>query len=391
MSADGRLLVVGAWFERSSATGINGEQSNNSSRSGAAYVFARDDAGWSQTAYVKASNTGTDDNFGWSVAVSGDGRTFAIGAPGEDGASTVINGDQTSNAASNSGAVYVYSDGTAGWEQQAYIKASNTGAGDDFGRAVSLSFDGDLLVVGAPGEDGSAVGVNGVVDDSAANSGAAYLFSRTSTTWSEVAYLKASNTEASDDFGRSVSVSPDGRYVGVGAPGEDSGATGLNGDETDNGEGSAGAVYLFEYDSVAGLRQLVYMKPSNSGIGDQFGASLALSSDANVVVVSSIAEDGASAGVGGNPRNNSLTDSGAAFVFTRGGDGWREHAYAKASNPDSSDYFATWVACSSDGTTFVSVSYNERSSATGIDGNQSDNSLSMSGAAYVFRLFSPAP
>jgi len=71
-------------------------------------VFVRAGGSWSQLAYVKATNTGLDDTFGWLVALSDDGLTLAVGAPSEDGAATGINGDQTSNAAAGAGAVYLY-------------------------------------------------------------------------------------------------------------------------------------------------------------------------------------------------------------------------------------------------------------------------------------------
>ncbi len=105
------------------------------------------------------------------------------------------------------------------WSQQAYLKASNTGAGDRFGGSVSVS--GDTVVVGAYLEDSSTTGVNSTPNNSATDSGAAYVFVRGGTTWSQQAYLKASNTGANDYFGNSVAVSGD--TVVVGAPYEDSG------------------------------------------------------------------------------------------------------------------------------------------------------------------------
>ena len=103
------MLAVGARREGSAATGINGDQASNAvSDSGAVYVFTRSGSTWSQQAYVKASNTDASDWFGFAVALSADGNTLAVGAYREDSAATGINGDQASNAASNSGAVYVY-------------------------------------------------------------------------------------------------------------------------------------------------------------------------------------------------------------------------------------------------------------------------------------------
>ena len=115
-----------------------GAHPQGASNSGAVYVYTRDAAGaWSQQAYIKASNTDAGDKF-VVIALSGD--TLAVGAPFEDSAATGINGDQSDNSANGSGAVYVYArDGAGVWSQQAYVKASNTDAGDQFGFAVALS------------------------------------------------------------------------------------------------------------------------------------------------------------------------------------------------------------------------------------------------------------
>src|SRR5204863_111599 len=89
-------------------------------------------------------------------------------------------------------------------DQIAYGKASNTGVVDSFGSSISLS--GDSLAVGAYGESSAATGVNGnQADNSASNAGAVYVFARMGTTWTQQAYVKASNTEAFDAFGWSVS------------------------------------------------------------------------------------------------------------------------------------------------------------------------------------------
>jgi trimeric autotransporter adhesin len=145
--------------------------------------------------YVKASNTGANDRFGNSVALSADGNTLAVGAYGEDSSATGIGGDQTNNSASSSGAVYVFARSGSTWSQQAYVKASNTGAGDCFGSSVALSADGDTLAVGAYNEASSATGIGGVqTNNSAPSSGAVYVFTRSGSTWSQQAYVKASNT-----------------------------------------------------------------------------------------------------------------------------------------------------------------------------------------------------
>jgi hypothetical protein len=126
-------------------------------------------------AYFKASNTG-DDWFGYSVSLDGD--TLAVGAPLEASVATGVDGNQADNSAGRSGAAYVFRRTGSTWTQDAYLKASNTGAGDQFG--WSISFDGDNLAVGAPYEDSVATGVDGnQADDSGSGSGAVYLYSLT--------------------------------------------------------------------------------------------------------------------------------------------------------------------------------------------------------------------
>jgi hypothetical protein len=125
--------------------------------------------------------------------------------------------------------------------QQAYLKASNTDSGDNFGVTVALS--GDTVIVGAGGEASNATGINGdQSNDSAPSAGAAYVFARNGATWAQQAYLKASNTDANDIF---ASVAFSGDTVVVGAPYEASNASGINGDQTDNSAPQAGAVYVF--------------------------------------------------------------------------------------------------------------------------------------------------
>jgi hypothetical protein len=375
VSLDGDTLVVGAYGESSNATGVNGDQADDSaSYSGAVYVFIRSGTIWSQQAYLKASNAEAGDFFGYSVSLSG--NTLVVGAPNEDSHATGVDGDQADNSAVHSGAAYVFIRNGTTWSQQAYLKASNTNAEYQFGYVVSLS--GNTLVVGAPNESSNATGVNGdQADNSAVRSGAAYVFIRNGTTWSQQVYLKASNTDADDLFGCSVSLDDD--TLVVGAPWEDSHATGVNGDQADNSAVRSGAAYVFIRNGTAWSQQS-YLKASNAQNDDQFGNSVSIFGD--TLVVGAFYEDGSATGVNGDEANNLAADSGAAYVFTRSGITWSQQAYLKASNAESGDQFGNSVSISGD--TLVVGAFYEDSNATGVNGDQADNSEGASGAAYVF-------
>lgn len=375
VAADGDTMAVGALYEDSSATGVDGNQLDNSAPdSGAVYIFVRNGGIWSQQAYLKASNTGANDYFGRSVALLG--NTLIVGAYGEGSNATGVNGNQADNSAQSSGAVYVFTRSGTTWSQQAYLKASNTDGGDLFGWSVALS--GETLVVGAYGEDSFARGVNGnQANNSSSYSGAAYIFARFGTTWSQQAYLKASNTGWQDEFGYAVAVSGD--TVVVGAHWESSNATGINGNQENDNADKSGAAYVFVHNGST-WNQQAYFKSSNSNILDQFGHSITIFGD--TIVVGAFGEDSNAAGINGDQLNNSFSGAGAAYVFNRTNGVWSQDSYLKASNPDSLDGFGGSVRLF--GNTAVIGAVGEDSGATGVNGNQADNSFLSPGAAYIF-------
>ena len=384
VAISGDTIVIGAPEERSSATGVNGDEADNSAVSaGAAYVFVRDETDvWSQQAYLKASNTESRDIFGWSVAVSE--NTIVVGAIFEGSFATGVNGDQANNLSLVSGAAYVFvRDGTGAWDQQAYLKASNTGVGNQFGRAVAVS--GNTVVIGAPFEGSNATGVNGnQFNNFARDAGAAYVFVRDgSGSWGQQAYLKASNTNADDRFGWSVAMS--GETIAIGARGENSNATGINGDQADNSANDAGAAYVFVRNGTAWSQQ-AYLKASNAQILDEFGISVGVSGD--IVVVGAMSESSNATGVNGDQADNSALRAGAAYTFVRDGSGiWSQQAYLKASNTDVDDRFGESVAVAGD--TIIVGSPLEDSGVTGVNNsNQADNSADDAGTAYIFDIAS---
>jgi trimeric autotransporter adhesin len=220
----------------------------------------------SAISYLKASNTEADDWFGWSLTISGDGKTMAVGAPAEDSNAIGVNGEQTSNTSPNSGAVYVFiKDDVGNWQQQAYLKASNTEqpnansyetlANDRFGYQVALSSDGNTLAVSAILEDSPSTGVNCYQDDKVVtagtaasqnssnasqnssnssqnssnpnvtyhadfNTGAVYIFKRTNNLWAQNAYIKAINFLPSNAFGLTLAIAGDGKTLAVGTTAE---------------------------------------------------------------------------------------------------------------------------------------------------------------------------
>ncbi|MGH8251393.1 MAG: FG-GAP repeat protein [Steroidobacteraceae bacterium] len=389
ISADGMTLAVGAEGEDSAATGIDGNQADNSaSDAGAVYVYRRIDGQWSQQAYLKATNTEVGDRFGLSIALSADGTTLAVGAPLEDSAAVGIGGDQLDNSGVAAGAVYVFvNDDAATWSQQAYVKASNTGAADIFGFAIALSGDGNTLAVGASREDSAATGIGGDQDDdSASNAGAVYVFRRNAAeVWAQSAYVKATNTEAGDIFGSSLALDDDGDTLAVGATGEDSAAVGIDGNASDNSATDSGAVYVYASgDAGEDWQPQSYGKAPNSENSDFFH-TVALSADGNTLAVGASREDSAAIGVDGAQDDNSAIEAGAAYVYGRSGSEWSYRTYLKASNPEAGDLFGFSVAVSGDGNTIALGAALEDGVSTGIDGDQADNGADGAGAVYVFR------
>jgi hypothetical protein len=380
LSADGDALAVGAPYEDSNSTGNNGSQSDNSAvDSGAVYLFTRNGNTWSQQAYIKASNASAYNHFGTSVALSSDGSTLAAGSPHSAPYELIWPGKSDTYSAT-----YVFTRSSTTWSQQAIVTSSDVDLEDEFGQTVSLSADGNTLAVGAPGESSSATGINGDENDNSGSwCGAVYVFIRNGNSWSQQAYIKASNTESWDRFGSSIALSADSNTLAVGATGESSSTTEINGTQNDNSASGSGAVYLFSRSSTTWSQQ-TYVKASNAEAGDGFGYSMSLSADGNTLAVGVPDEGSSATGINGNQGSNAAAQSGAVYLFRRSDNAWRQQAYVKAPNSEAYDWFGNSIALSADGSTLSVGAYGESSSATGIGGNQSDNSVPNSGAVYLY-------
>jgi len=331
VAISGNYAIVGA-------TGEAGPN-NATSFSGAAYIFQRDDSGnWIQNPTIlRASNLDMNDQFGSSVAISG--NYAIVAAPWESG---------TSNATTRSGAAYMFELNESGnWTEKKILRASNIATDDRFAQSVAIS--GNYAIVGAWLEDGSS--------NQSDSCGAAYIFERNdSGNWDEKTILRASNLGAGDNFGRYVAIS--GNYAIVGAHLED-------GTSISSTTDSCGAAYIFERNITTGVwTETKLLRASNLAANDQFGRSVAISG--NYAIVGAVGEDGSS---------NNIQDCGAAYIFERDGYGnWSEKTIIRASNLGANDNFGESVAI--DGLNVIVGAYIEDGSSTDINFD--------SGAAYIY-------
>jgi len=192
LSADGKTLAVGALYDDVSG---NADQ-------GSVTVYGRSGKSWVEEKVLVAENGSAEDWFGYSVAVSADGNTLAIGAVYAD-----VNGNK------DEGSVSVFARSGGAWSLQKTLNISGGAAGDLFGYAVALSADGSTLAVGAISDD-----VNANVDQ-----GSVSVFARTGTAWKEQQVITLDNGAASGNFGWSVSLSTDGNTLAAGGPNQGAG------------------------------------------------------------------------------------------------------------------------------------------------------------------------
>jgi hypothetical protein len=319
-----------------------GGSAGGSSGGGAAGGTIVDAGVFSESRYLKAPRPTTNDRFGRTVEVSGDGRTLAVGADSADlplaaGAGVVFvfeadgglselklpvprENDNLGRAMAfsfdgqrlavsfaadrpstdvndNAGAVAIFARQGSGWAQEHECRLPNARANDDFGRSVALSASGDVLLVGAPREDSVPTAST---DFSLTDSGAVAVFRRMGTQWQLVQVLKSSVARSGNSFGEAVAVTADGRTLFVGEPGDPS----VPGSA--NVVAKSGAVEVFEQDQQTNRWVLTSrLKAPTLRIGDAFGSTLA--TDGVHLLVSSAGFDHSAA----------ILDSGEVNLFTR--------------------------------------------------------------------------
>lgn len=376
LSADGRTLAISAV----------GDDDEDGTGSGAVYVFTRNGSSWEQQAYLKNSNIlgfglfgysislssngdtlavgslfanivslytrsgeswtlqqeltpsiiDDDDFFGRSVSLSADGNTLAIGASGETSLDAANPNDNSGSPADIDnfvavGAAYIFTRNEADWSQIAYIKPEVPQDGEGFGQ-VSISGDGNTLAVGAFLHD--LIGNPDNID----NIGVVYTFTRDAAEWSQQAKIQMDTPSANSRFGSAVSLSNDGSFMAVGTPGETN---------------DSGAVYLLTRSAetwISTNRLVATFRDE----GDLFGLSLSLAPDGNVLAIGSPFEDGNGSDINRNQDNNALTDSGAVFVYNRSDD-WTEATYIKVNTSEENDNAGGSVSLAADGTLAVGI------------------------------------
>jgi hypothetical protein len=326
--------------------------------------------------------------YGWSVALSENSETLAIGALGETSVPVDqrvcpedepdCDPDDLFVVARNSGAVYAYAPLDA---DAKLLKAPNTDSEDLFGRDVALSDDGTTLVVSALTEDSDLTGIFPVFDsltdnEDASNSGAAYVFIRAGEEWVLQAYIKAPNAAEDDLFGWDIALSGDGSILAISALFED--ASGA--DPQDNSLSNSGAVFVYtRADNI--WTQQAYLKASNADENDAFGTALAINQDGNYLAVSALGEAGSS----GQPDDNGRPASGAVYLFARdSANAWSQVAYLKASNAESGDLFGQSLSFDASASLLVVGAPREDKLIAGVVPVNSGSESLNTGAAYLF-------
>jgi hypothetical protein len=295
----------------------------NGLESGSAYVFTRSGTTWSQQTRLTAADGSDRDWFGVRVALSGD--TAIVPADADD---SDVNGI-------DSGSVYVFTRSGTSWTQQAKLTASDGATVDLFGYSVALS--ADTVLIGARFDDDDIMGVN---------SGSVYVFTRCGTTWSQQAKLTATDGAAGDEFGYSVALSGDTAVITA------------NADDSDVNGVDSGSAYVFTR-SGNDWSQQAKLTAADGDAGDLFGVRVAL--DGDTVLIGSRLDDDDTNGI----------DSGSAYVFTRSEGSWSQQAKLTAADGGAGDWFGYTVALA-DNTALIGAHFSD--GVNGVD----------SGSAYLF-------
>ncbi len=297
---------------------------------------------------VAASDRETNDEFGYSVCISG--NYAIVGAPLED------QDELGGNIEVEAGSAYIYErDLNGNWDESQKIVASDRASGDYFGQSVSIS--GNYAVIGAVYEAEDAAGGNTL-----SHAGSAYIYERdVSGNWNEVKKIVPFDRGADDRFGQSVCISDN--YIIVGAYWEDEDTAGFNTMQ------NAGSAYVFERDQSGVWNQKAKLVTTDRAVEDYFGYSVAIFE--NYAIVGAFAEDEDEVG------GNTYSKAGSAYIFKRDGNGkWLEVQKIVASDRNTDDIFGTFVDISGE-YAIVGAPEEDEDVAGG-------NTIQNAGSAYIF-------
>jgi hypothetical protein len=375
LSSDGSTLVVGAPEEDSDS----GDDPSGSAAtgSGAAYIFRSDGEAWVQTAYLKASNAGTDYSFGEDVAISADGKTVVVGSPHEG---SLPDSDLFAEREGN-GAAYVFQESDSGWIEVAILREEPVSYDAAFGIAVSVV--SGVIAVGASGESSAVGGVNPEPNPRReSDSGAVFLFDESDTGWALSTWIKASDPSVSGLFGVSLALSGDGMRLVVGAnKGKGQGETQdhLPADR----DVATGSVYVFSREDGVWQEEAI-LRAAYPGEFDYFGAAVAIDGRGFAIAVGAPREDSSSPGGTGDGRDNETEHAGAVFAFARVDGEWVQAAFLKPEFSTADDRHGSSVAINYQGMRLLAGSPGEDSDAVGLGGEMDSAGASNSGASYTY-------
>jgi len=400
LSDDGRTLAVTAEQESSAASGVNGDQEDNSSlNSGAVYLFRPSAAGWRQTAYLKPPMNSPGLRFGAGLALSSDGSIVAIGATAQN----------VSNAGL-AGVVYVFRRAGATWNLAATLRSLDPQFADFFGYSIDMSLDGRTIKVNSLQPQDAEVN----------HEGRTHIFDRSGSTWVHKVTLAPFHA---GDFCSKVRMSGDGltlvancfvpngnvfRAVTLKRIGDawvhagDLALTSftneqplaLNFDATAMALTQSGtpnsSVAIYRWDGSTWVREANLFAPSTLTPSGTFGIALAFNRDGKRLAIGDFSSPAGGAGVSSSVQSGN-TPHGAVFLYQRDGalaSPWQLRSVVKAPNPGSpnpgQDVFGVSVALSGSGRTLAVGADGEDSNARGIDGDQSNESAPNAGAAYLY-------
>ncbi len=339
VAIDGNRAVVGVGLDDQDENGLN-----PLTNAGSAYIFTYDGTTWTEEQKIVASDREANDWFGWSVDISGD--ILIVGSYYED------HDENGSDPLTDAGSAYIFTYDGSNWTEQQKIVASDRESEDYFGYAVAI--DSSKVIVGAYLEDEDENGSNPLTD-----AGSAYIFTYDGSNWTEQQKIVASDRESEDHFGISVDLS--GEHAIIGANQEDHDATG------NNFLDRSGAAYMFNINGSS-WSEKDKLVASDRGAADLFGYSVSI--DGDRAIVGAYQEDEDALG------NNTISNSGSAYIYNYNGSNWIEQQKIVASDRHSSDIFG------------MSVDISGNRAIIGAEFNDYDieglNYASNAGAAYLF-------